>query len=155
MGCWGLGMDTNGIQSQRGGLMVGGPRPKPTMLTRRTLLAATPVAAVGASAALRPADPLLPRAIGRYLGPNCSPPLPDGGAMTGYSSARLHSVAGSGIHVGGNPLAHHHTLRPAVGADGESLGSVPGHNLDDGTSGTPNLGRSPALILTTAGIFEG
>jgi hypothetical protein len=133
---------------------MGGPRPKPTMLTRRTLLAAAPVAAVGAGAALRPVDSQLPRAIGRYLGPGCSPPLPDGGAMVGYSSARVQTFAGGGIHVGGNPLAHHHILRPVVDpVTGLPLGSV--SCPDDGTDGPPSRGRSPALILTTAGIFEG
>jgi hypothetical protein len=139
---------------------VRGPNPKPTMLTRRTLLAAAPVAAVTGSAALRPDDLQLPRAIGRGWGPGCSPPKGGSGViggaepMTGYSSARLHSVAGSGIHVGGNPLTYHHILRPAVDpVTGLPLGSVP--SPDDGTSGPPNPGRSPALILTTAGIFEG
>jgi hypothetical protein len=142
---------------------VRGPNPKPTMLTRRTLLAAAPVAAVAGSAALRPVDPQLPRAIGRGWGPGCSPPKGGSGIiagaepMTGYSSARLQGVAGGGIHVGGNPLAHHHILRPVVDpVTGLPLGSVPGHNCedDDGTEGGVS-GRSPALILTTAGIFEG
>jgi hypothetical protein len=132
---------------------VRGPNPKPTTLTRRTLLAVTPAAAIAGSAALRPVGPQLPRAIGRGWGPGCSPPLPNGGAMTGYSSARFHSVAGSGIHVGGNPLAHHHILRPVVDpVTGLPLGSVP--SPDNGTEGGV-FGRSPALILTTAGIFEG
>jgi hypothetical protein len=127
---------------------------KPTTLTRRTLLAAAPVAAVGASAALRPVDPQLSRAgaIGRYLGPNCSPPLPDGGAMVGYSSARVQTFAGRAIRLGGDPLSSH-VLRPAVDpVAGLPLGSVP--SPDDGTEGGVS-GRSPALILTTAGIFEG
>jgi hypothetical protein len=127
---------------------------KPTMLTRRTLLAVTPAAAIAGSAALQSVDPQLPRAIGRGWGPGCSPPLPNGGAMTGYSSARVQTFAGRAIRLGGDPLSSH-ILHPAVGADGTPLGSVPGHSLDDGADGTPNLGRSPALILTTAGIFEG
>jgi hypothetical protein len=143
---------------------VRGPNPKPTMLTRRTLLAAVPITAVAGSAALRPVDPRLPRAIGR--GPGCSPPKGGSGGgviagaepITGYSSARLQGVAGSGIHVGGNPLSHPHILRPVVDpVTGLPLGSVPGHSRDneDGTVGASSLGRSPALILTTAGIFEG
>jgi hypothetical protein len=138
------------------GVEVRGPNPKPTTLTRRTLLAVTPAAAIAGSAALRPADPHLPGvgAIGRYLGPNCSPPLPDGGAMVGYSSARVQTFAGRAIRLGGDPLSSH-ILRPVVDpVTGLPLGSVPGHSLDDGTEGGVS-GRSPALILTTAGIFEG
>lgn len=134
---------------------MGGPRPnpKPTTLTRRTLLAVAPVVAVAGSAALRPDDLQLPRAISPYLGPNCSPllPMPNSDDARRYSVARLQGVSGRGVRIG-DPLSSH-ILRPVVAPDGTPLGSV--SSPDDGTSEPSNLGRSPALILTTAGIFEG
>jgi hypothetical protein len=142
---------------------VRGPNPKPTMLTRRTLLAVTPAAAIAGSAALRPIGPQLPRAIGRGWGwgPGCSPPKGGSGViagaepMTGYSSARVQTFAGRAIRLGGDPLTHHHILRPVVDpVTGLPLGSVPSQSPDDGREGGIS-GRSPALILTTAGIFEG